>query len=83
MGELVDGCRKPFCNEKCYHKYLKQYFVEEYRGNKIYWIFRDGYKYYVPYLGCSYGFKTVKELKESIDCRALEITTKWKGKFIE
>jgi hypothetical protein len=80
MGELVDGGRKAFCDEKCYKKYLKQYFVKEYKNNNIYWVFRDNQKYYIPYLGCNYGFKTLKELEEFIDKRVSEIQSKWKGK---
>jgi hypothetical protein len=71
MGELVDGGRKAFCNQKCYGKYLKQYFVEEYHGNKIYWVFRDNQKFYIPYVGCSYGFKTIEDCRTRIDAKTI------------
>ena len=73
MGELVDGGRKVFCDEKCYKKYLVQYFVEEYKGNNIYWIFSDNQKYYIPYAGCRYGFKTAQECKDRIDNKSIGI----------
>jgi hypothetical protein len=74
MGELVDGGRKPFCNEQCYNKYLSKYFVEEYKGNKIYWLFKDNKKYYIHYAGCNYGFKTVEECKGRIDAKNVGIS---------
>ncbi len=51
------------CCDECKEKWEKQYFVEEYRGNKIYCI--DGK--YVPYLSCAYYFKTIVACKKRID----------------
>lgn len=72
-GELIEGGRKVFCGEGCYNQYLKQYFVEEYKGNKIYWVFKDNQKYYIPYAGCHYGFKTIQECKNRIDAKHIGI----------
>lgn len=72
-GKLVDGGEKVFCNEKCYEQYLQQYFVEEYKGNKIYWIFTNNQKYYIPYAGCHYGFKTIQDCKNRMDAKHISI----------
>jgi hypothetical protein len=72
-GELIEGGRKVFCNEKCYNKYLQKYFVEEYKGNQIYWLLKNGEKYYIPYAGCAYGFKTIKDCKKRIDAKHIGI----------
>ncbi len=66
-GNLVEGGTKVFCNEKCYNKYLQKHFVEEYKNHKIYWTFRDGQRYYIPYIGCRYGFKTIEDCRGRID----------------
>lgn len=72
-GDLIEGGRKVFCNAECYNKYLQKYFIEEYRGNKIYWVFKNNRKYYVPYAGCSYGFKTIEECRKRIDAKHIGI----------
>lgn len=53
--------------ENCYKEYFESvkspYFVEEYKGNKI-------YKYgdhYLPYWECQYAFNTLEECKARID----------------
>lgn len=48
-----------------YRKYTRNgwEFVEEYKGNEIF-----KYKgFYSPYIGCSYGFKTIQDCKKRID----------------
>ena len=50
------------CCDECKEKWEAQYFVEEYRGNKIYRI--DGK--YVPYLSCAYCFDTIEDCKKRI-----------------
>ena len=72
-GDLIEGGRRTFCNEKCYNKYLQKYFVEEYKNHKIYWTFRDGQKYYIPYVGCGYGFKTTKDCRGRIDANHIGV----------
>jgi len=72
-GDLIEGGRKAFCNERCYSKYLDKYFVENYNGHKIYWIFKNNMKYYIPYAGCSYGFKTLQDCKNRIDANNISI----------
>lgn len=51
------------CSDECKEKWEAQYFVEEYKGNRIYCI--DGK--YVPYLNCKYYFDTIEACKERID----------------
>ena len=51
------------CNNECKDKWESQYFVEEYKGNKIYCI--DGR--YVPYFGATYYFETLEDCKKRID----------------
>lgn len=51
------------CNNECKDKWESQYFVEEYKGNKIYCI--DGK--YIPYFGSVYYFTTLEDCKKRID----------------
>lgn len=51
------------CSNECKEKWEDQYFVEKYKGNKIYCI--DGK--YVPYLSCAYYFNTLEDCKKRID----------------
>lgn len=52
-----------FCCEECKNEFLKQYEVEEYKGNKIYCI--DGG--YMPYFECAYYFTSLDECRKRID----------------
>ena len=73
MPMFFIGCSKTYdpkhhkniyvCSNKCKEKWEAQYFVEEYKGNKIYCI--DGK--YVPYLSCAYYFNTLEDCKKRID----------------
>ncbi len=69
INDLIGGGRDIFCNEKCYNNYLQKYFVEEYNGSKIYWVFKNNTKFYIPYPGCHYGFKTIKDCKVRVDSK--------------
>lgn len=51
------------CNEECKDKWESQYFVEEYKGNKIYCI-EDKY---IPYFGATYYFSSLEDCKKRID----------------
>ena len=51
------------CSDECKEKWEDQFFVEEYKGNKIYCI--NGK--YVPYLNCAYYFTTLEDCKKRID----------------
>ena len=50
------------CNDECKDKWESQYFVEEYKGSKIYCI--DGR--YIPYFGAAYYFETLEDCKKRI-----------------
>lgn len=73
MPMFYKGCSKTYeprhrlcifvCSDECKEKWENQYFVEEYKGNKIYCI--DGK--YVPYLSCAYYFTTLEDCKKRID----------------
>ena len=64
LRELVDNTnKKMFCSDECYKEYLDKYFVEEYKENKIYKINKYGVNFYIPYAGCTYGFKTLEDCK--------------------
>ena len=54
---------KPVCSEECKYKNEEQYFVEEYKGNNIYFV--DGK--YMPYLECDYWYDTIEGVKDRID----------------
>lgn len=66
MGYTIEGKRKAFCSEECFNNYWNQYLVEEYNGNKIYKITRDGISGYIPYIGSSYYFETLEDCKSRI-----------------
>lgn len=51
------------CSEECKQKNENQYFVEEYKGNKIYCV--DGR--YMPYLECDYWFDSIEGVQNRID----------------
>lgn len=51
------------CNNQCKEQWESPYFVEEYKGNKIYYI-NGGY---IPYFGSAYSFTTLEECKQRID----------------
>lgn len=73
MPVFYRGCSKTYdpkynkniyvCSDECKEKWEAQYFVEKYKGNKIYCI--DGK--YVPYLSCAYYFNTLEDCKKRID----------------
>ena len=54
---------KPVCSEECKQKNENQYFVEEYKGNKIYCV----YGRYMPYLDCDYWYSSIEGVKNRID----------------
>lgn len=54
---------KPVCSEECKQKNEEQYFVEEYKGNKIYYV--NGR--YMPYLECDYYYDTIEGVRYRID----------------
>lgn len=54
---------KPVCSEECKQKNEEQYFVEEYKGNKIYCV--DGR--YMPYLECDYWYDSIEGVRNRID----------------
>lgn len=51
------------CSEECKKKNEEQYFVEEYKGNKIYCV--NGK--YMPYLECDYWYDSIDDVKNRID----------------
>lgn len=53
----------PFCCEECKKEFMKQYEVEEYKGNKIYCV--DGG--YMPYFDCLYYYNSLEECRKRID----------------
>lgn len=53
----------PVCSEECKIKNEYQYFVEEYKGNKIYCV--DGK--YMPYLESDYWYDSIDAVKDRID----------------
>ena len=57
------GINAPVCSEECKIKNEEQYFVEEYKGNKIYCV--DGK--YMPYLECDYWYDNIDGVKNRID----------------
>jgi len=67
LSELVNGERRPFCDDKCYQEYLKEFYVETYNGKDIYKINVGGQVFYLPYVGCAYGFYTIEGCKARID----------------
>lgn len=62
---------KPVCSEECKRKNENKYFVEEYKGNKIYCV--DGK--YMPYLECDYWYDSIEGVKDRIDHPNLIPTT--------
>ena len=51
------------CSDEYFEKIKSEYFVEEYKGNKIY-----KYKeHFLPYWECRYAFNTLEECKARID----------------
>lgn len=53
----------PVCSEECKRKNEEQYFIEEYKGNKIYCV--NGR--YMPYLECEYWYDSIDGVKYRID----------------
>lgn len=51
------------CSEECKIKNEDQYFIEEYKGNKIYCV--NGR--YMPYLECEYWYDSIEGAKNRID----------------
>lgn len=63
-GHQANGGQHAFCSSKCYEQYAKQFRIESLDGTSIYRVPLDisEREYgYVPYLGCSYYFKTPEE----------------------
>ena len=54
---------KPVCSEECKLKNEEQYFVEEYKGCKIYCV--NGR--YMPYIESDYWYDTIKGVRDKID----------------
>lgn len=54
---------KPVCSEECKRKNEEQYFVEEYKGTRIYCI--DGR--YMTYLECDYCYDSIQGIRNRID----------------
>lgn len=54
---------KPVCSEECKTKNEEQYFVEEYKGRKIYCV--NGR--YMPYLECDYWYDTIEGVRDRIN----------------
>lgn len=54
---------KPVCSEECKLKNEEQYFVEEYKGRKIYCV--NGR--YMPYLESDYWYDTIEGVRDRID----------------
>lgn len=59
------------CSEECKRKNEEQYFIEEYKGNKIYCV--NGR--YMPYLECEYWYDSIDGVKYRIDNPHLIPTT--------
>lgn len=53
----------PVCSEECKRKNEEKYFIEEYKGNKIYCA--NGK--YMPYLECNYWYDSIDGVKYRID----------------
>ena len=54
---------RPVCSEECKMINEERYFVEEYKGSKIYCV--DGK--YMPYLECDYWYDNIDGVKNRID----------------
>ena len=61
--KIIHRKTKPVCSEECKQKNEEQYFVEEYKGNKIYCV--NGR--YMPYLECNYYYDTIEGVRDRID----------------
>ncbi len=53
----------PVCSEECKRKNEEKYFIEEYKGNKIYCV--NGM--YMPYLECDYWYDSIEKVRNRID----------------
>lgn len=62
-GSIDRKINTPVCSIKCKQQNEDRYFVEEYKGNKIYCV--DGK--YMPYLECEYWFESLEDVKKRID----------------
>lgn len=65
-GNIITFNRKlntSVCSEECKRKNEEQYFVEEYKGKRIYCV--DGK--YMPYLECDYWYDSIDGVKDRID----------------
>lgn len=59
-----DGARTIYvCNDKCKEKWESQFFVEEYKGQKIYKV----HDRYIPYFGAAYYFENIEDCRKRID----------------
>ena len=54
---------KPVCSEECKLKNEEQYFVEEYKGRKIYCV--NGK--YMPYIESDYWYDSIEGVRDRID----------------
>lgn len=59
----VDCKRASVCSEECKQKNENQYFIEEYKGNKIYCV--NGR--WMPYFDCLYYYNSIEGVKSRID----------------
>lgn len=59
-----DGGRTIYvCSDECKEKWESQFFIEEYKGKKIYKVCGK----YIPYYGAAYYFENIEDCKKRID----------------
>lgn len=63
------GKRGYFCSKECYEQYTKLFEIT-YKDVKMYQM---DYEEYVPYIGCTYYFKTAEDCYQRICHRGLAI----------
>lgn len=77
FGKDISGKIAAFCNLNCYYSYWDRYIVEVYEGEKIYAVPRrfEGEEItgYIPYIDCSYWFRTLEECRERINSHGVGI----------
>lgn len=73
------GKQGQFCSEECFEKYIKQFEVEEYNGNKIYALEVEGAEpklQYFPYWLSTYSFSSIEDCRKRIDMKHVGVCSK-------
>ena len=72
-GYSKNGHRVPFCDEKCYEQYKKNFEIEIYNERPIYMIQVNGEKRYMPYWFSHYYFTDIDDCKRRMDSSRISI----------